>query len=58
MIYPLYLVNIDQPGTFDLMRRSYDAVRGETGADGDLRSGSLTQSCGNNITHQHFLNCF
>jgi len=34
MIYPLHLVNIEQPGAAEVLNRSYDAVRGETGADG------------------------
>lgn len=37
MIYPLYLVHIEQPPALDLMRRSYDAVRGDTNADGSPR---------------------
>lgn len=33
MIYPLYLVNIEQHGAAEVLHRSYEAVRGETGPD-------------------------
>ena len=36
MIYPLHLVNIEQPGAAEVLNRSYDAVRGESGADGRI----------------------
>ncbi|MBI1337010.1 MAG: hypothetical protein GC164_08620 [Phycisphaera sp.] len=34
MVYPLALVNIDQPGALDVLNRSYEAIRKKTGSEG------------------------
>lgn len=38
MIYPLYLVNVDQPDTADVLTRSYNAVRQNDGSDNNAIS--------------------
>ncbi len=37
MIYPLYLVNIEQEGTTDVLKRTFDHVRG-TGGPGERQA--------------------
>lgn len=41
MIYPLYLVNIDQPGTRDLLGKSSRSADGSTGSDNSADLGAL-----------------
>ena len=44
MIYPLHLVNIEQEGREDVLRRSYDLAHGGTGADAEENLHAMVQT--------------
>jgi len=44
MIYPLYLVNIEQEGTEDVLRRSYTLAHGGAGSDADENLHAMVQT--------------